>query len=76
VINRFNDRAFTQVTLIFSRFGGQDMAGEGVTSFDLAGAGFAESFGSAPVGLHFRHRITPLSFFFFIYLVSLLGRQS
>jgi len=50
-----DDSRLPQITFAFGRFRRQNVAGEGLVTANLAGAGFAKTFGGAAVGLDLGH---------------------
>lgn len=57
VVNRLDNSTLAQVTFPLACLTRQNMAGEGVAPLDLAGTGFFEALGGAPVGLDLWHAI-------------------
>lgn len=55
MVYRLNYGGFTEIPLVFSRFGSEDMAGKGMTSLDFAGTGLFEALGGSSICLDLGH---------------------
>jgi hypothetical protein len=57
VIYRLNYGGLAKIALVFSRLGGENMAGKSVPSLYLAAAGLLETLSSSSVCLDLRHSV-------------------